>query len=99
MGRPGDSGTVPEDTGSNPLGTVIQHIISSHQSYITYIVMEEEEEGLYSQLVSGGEGSVSVGMSLVISSGFGFNRITCVYAEFERRKSTESSSKTSASSR
>ncbi len=35
--------------------------------------MEEEEEGLYSQLVSGGEGSVSVGMSLVISSGFGFN--------------------------
>ena len=42
-----------------------------------------------------GEGSVSVGMSLVISSGFGFDRITCVYAGSESRKSTESSSKTS----
>jgi hypothetical protein len=37
---------------------------------------------------------VSVGMSLVISSGFGFDRITCVYAGSKRRKSTESSSKT-----
>ena len=38
---------------------------------------------------------MSVGMSLVISSGFGFDQVTCVYAGFERRKSTESSSKTS----
>jgi len=38
---------------------------------------------------------VSVGMSLVISSGFGFDRITCVYAGSESRKSIESSSKTS----
>ncbi len=36
---------------------------------------------------------MSVGMSLVISSGFGFDRITCVYAGSESRKSTESSSK------
>ena len=34
-------------------------------------------------------------MSLVISSGFGFDRITCVYAGSESRKSIESSSKTS----
>jgi hypothetical protein len=38
---------------------------------------------------------VSLGMSLVISSGFGFDRITCVYAGLEKRKSTESSSKSS----
>ena len=35
---------------------------------------------------------MSVGMSLVISSGFGFDRIPCVYAGSESRKSTESSS-------
>jgi len=45
--------------------------------------------------LEGGEGSVSVGMSLVISSGFGFERILCIYAGSESRKSTESSSKTS----
>ena len=38
---------------------------------------------------------MSVGMSLVISSGFGFDRIPCIYAGSESRKSTESSSKTS----
>jgi len=38
---------------------------------------------------------VSVGMSLVISSGVGFDRIACVYAGSESRKSTESSSKSS----
>jgi hypothetical protein len=34
-------------------------------------------------------------MSLVISNGFGFDRITCVYTGSASRKSTESSSKTS----
>jgi hypothetical protein len=38
---------------------------------------------------------VSVGMSLVINSGFGFDRILCVYAGSECRKSTESSSTSS----
>jgi hypothetical protein len=38
---------------------------------------------------------VSAGMSLVISSGSGFDRIPCIYAGSECRKSTESSSKTS----
>jgi len=38
---------------------------------------------------------VSAGMSLVISSGFGFDRIPCIYAGSESRKSTESSSNTS----
>ena len=42
---------------------------------------------------------MSVGMSLVISSGFGFDRITCVYAGSESRKSIESSSKTSRKGR
>jgi len=42
---------------------------------------------------------VSVGMSLVISSGFGFDRITCVYAGSESRKSIENSSKTSRKGR
>ena len=38
---------------------------------------------------------MSVGMSLVISSGFGFDRIPCIYVGSKRRKSTESSSKSS----
>jgi hypothetical protein len=38
---------------------------------------------------------MSVGMSLVIRIGFGFDQIPCVYADFESRKSIESSSKTS----
>jgi hypothetical protein len=42
----------PEDTGSNPLGTVTRYIISYHQSCVNYIVMEEEE-GLEPPLVSG----------------------------------------------
>lgn len=36
------------------------------------------EEGLEPPLVSGGEGSVSVGMSLVINIGFIFERIPSV---------------------
>jgi len=38
---------------------------------------------------------VSVGMSFVINSGFGFDRIPSADAGSESRKSTESSSKTS----
>ena len=38
---------------------------------------------------------MSVGMSLVINSDFGFDRILCVYAGSECRKSTESSSTSS----
>ena len=41
----------------------------------------------------GGEGPVTVGMSLVINRDFGLDRISCVYAGSESRKSTENSSK------
>ena len=37
---------------------------------------------------------MSAGMSLVISDGAGFDRIPCIYADSESRKSNESSSKT-----
>jgi hypothetical protein len=38
---------------------------------------------------------VSAGISLVISDGAGFDRIPCIYADSESRKSTESGNKTS----
>ena len=43
-----------------------------------------------------GDGSVSVGMSLVINIGFWFERIPSVYAGSGRVKSTKSSSKSSS---